>query len=158
MDLWIRVAAEIHEAIQAKYEEVMANPSWRGALDTSALGICTLAGIFEATLGDHKLSSESGARQGRSSAVRESNFPDVERTIQDLTVSRSEKARVELEAFGNTTVPGVNRLLTSLSLYDYRQTMSRESRLAMRRRIKLLIVRTGSPRSGSLLTRTISRT
>jgi hypothetical protein len=63
------------------------------ALDTSALaelGICTSADIFEATLGNHRVSSGSGSRLGRSSAVRRSNFLDVERTIQDLTVSRSE--------------------------------------------------------------------
>ncbi|KAM6514229.1 hypothetical protein FALCPG4_015386 [Fusarium falciforme] len=78
-------------------------------------------------------------------SVRKSDFPEVERTIQALTASRFERARVELEAFGKTTDQGVNRLLRSLSLYGYRQPMSRESRLTMRRKIKSLIIRYGIP-------------
>ncbi|KAM6514317.1 hypothetical protein FALCPG4_015467 [Fusarium falciforme] len=66
-------------------------------------------------------------------SVRKSDFP------------RFERARVELEAFGKTTDQGVNRLLRSLSLYGYRQPMSRESRLTMRRKIKSLIIRYGIP-------------
>ncbi|KAL8299186.1 hypothetical protein RB594_008452 [Gaeumannomyces avenae] len=78
-------------------------------------------------------------------SVRKSDFPDVESTIQALTAARLEKARVELEAFGKTTDAGVNRLLRSLSLYGYRQPMSRESRLTMRRKIKSFIIRYGIP-------------
>ncbi|KAM6513724.1 hypothetical protein FALCPG4_016094 [Fusarium falciforme] len=78
-------------------------------------------------------------------SVRKSDFPEVERTIQALTAPRFERARVELEAFGKTTDQGVNRLLRSLSLYGYRQPMSRESRLTMRRKIKSLIIRYGIP-------------
>ncbi|KAL8284658.1 hypothetical protein RB597_008496 [Gaeumannomyces tritici] len=78
-------------------------------------------------------------------SVRKSDFPDVESTIQMLTAARLEKARAELEAFGKTTDAGVNRLLRSLSLYGYRQPMSRESRLTMRRKIKSLIIRYGIP-------------
>jgi hypothetical protein len=55
-----------------------------------------------------------------------------------LTVARLENARVELEALGKTTDPGVNRLLRSLSLYGYRQPTSRESHLTMWRKIKAL--------------------
>ncbi|KAG6978077.1 hypothetical protein FocnCong_v021441 [Fusarium oxysporum f. sp. conglutinans] len=78
-------------------------------------------------------------------SMRRSDFPDVERTIQDLTASRLEKARGELEACGKTADPDVNRLLRNLSLYGYRQPMSRESRLTMRRKIKSLIIRYGIP-------------
>ncbi|KAK7422985.1 hypothetical protein QQX98_001275 [Neonectria punicea] len=74
-------------------------------------------------------------------STRKSDFPDVERIIQDLTVARLEKAGVELEALGKTTDAAVNQLLRSLSLYGYRQPISRESRLTMRRKIKSLIVR-----------------
>ncbi|EXM15900.1 hypothetical protein FOTG_15801 [Fusarium oxysporum f. sp. vasinfectum 25433] len=78
-------------------------------------------------------------------SMRRSDFPDVERTIQDLTASRLEKARGELEACGKTADPDVNRLLRNLSLYGYHQPMSRESRLTMRRKIKSLIIRYGIP-------------
>ncbi|KAH6981461.1 putative phosphatase regulatory subunit-domain-containing protein [Ilyonectria destructans] len=78
-------------------------------------------------------------------SVRKSDFSDVERTVQDLTAARLEKARVELEAFGKTTDPAVNRLLRSLWLYGYRQPMSRESRLAMRRKIKSFIPPSEAP-------------
>ncbi|EXL90209.1 hypothetical protein FOIG_16527 [Fusarium odoratissimum NRRL 54006] len=78
-------------------------------------------------------------------SMRRSDFPEVERTIQDLTASRLEKARGELEACGKTADPDVNRLLRNLSLYGYRQPMSRESRLTMRRKIKSLIIRYGIP-------------
>jgi hypothetical protein len=78
-------------------------------------------------------------------SMRRSDFPDVERTIQDLTASRLEKARGELEACGKTVDPDVNRLLRNLSLYGYRQPMSRESRLTMRQKIKSLIIRYGIP-------------
>ncbi|KAM6513433.1 hypothetical protein FALCPG4_015856 [Fusarium falciforme] len=64
-------------------------------------------------------------RRVRMASVRKSDFPDVERTIQMLTAARLERARVKLEAFEKTTDQGVNRLLRSLSLYGYRQPMSR---------------------------------
>ncbi|EJT68997.1 hypothetical protein GGTG_13394 [Gaeumannomyces tritici R3-111a-1] len=78
-------------------------------------------------------------------SVRKRDFPDVERAIQTLTAARLENARVELETSGKTTDHGVNRLLRNLSLYGYRQPMSRESRLTMRRKIKSLIIRYGIP-------------
>ena len=81
----------------------------------------------------------------RNRRVSKSDFPEVERTVQALTAPRLERARVELEAVGKTTDQGVNRLLRSLSLYGYRQPMSRESRLTMRRKIKSLIIRYGIP-------------
>uniref|UniRef100_A0A0D2Y8C6 ATP-dependent DNA helicase n=1 Tax=Fusarium oxysporum (strain Fo5176) TaxID=660025 RepID=A0A0D2Y8C6_FUSOF len=84
-------------------------------------------------------------RRVNMASMRRSDFPDVERTIQDLTASRLEKARGELEACGKTADPDVNRLLRNLSLYGYRQPMSRESRLTTRRKIKSLIIRYGIP-------------
>jgi hypothetical protein len=78
-------------------------------------------------------------------SLRRSDFPQVERTIRELTAARLDKARVELESSSKTADPAVNRLLRSLSLYGYRQPMSRESRLVMRRKIKSLIVRYGIP-------------
>ncbi|KAF2184190.1 hypothetical protein K469DRAFT_710096 [Zopfia rhizophila CBS 207.26] len=55
----------------------------------------------------------------------------VERIVRSLSLERLEVARVELE------------LLRSLSLYRFRQPMSRESRLSMRRKIKSLIIQYG---------------
>lgn len=78
-------------------------------------------------------------------SVQKSDFADIERTIQGLAAARLDKAKIELETFGKTTDAGVNRLLRSLSLYGYSQPMSRESRLAMRRKIKSLIIRYGIP-------------
>jgi hypothetical protein len=78
-------------------------------------------------------------------SMRKSDFPHVERTIQELTAERLDRARMELESSSKTTDAAVNRLLRSLSLYGYRQPMSGESRLAMRRKIKSLIVRYGIP-------------
>lgn len=78
-------------------------------------------------------------------SVRKKDFPEVERIVRSLTVPRLEKAEAELEASGKTADEGVNQLLRSLSLYGYRQPMSRESRLTMRRKIKSLIVRYGIP-------------
>jgi hypothetical protein len=66
-----------------------------------------------------------------------------------LTVARLENARVELEALGKTTDPGVNRLLRSLSLYGYRQPTSRESHLTMRRKIKALCLHRLTSGAGS---------
>ncbi|EMT69198.1 hypothetical protein FOC4_g10000459 [Fusarium odoratissimum] len=69
-------------------------------------------------------------------SIRKSDFPQVEHTIKELTAARLEKASIELESSGKTADPAVNQLLRSLSLYGYRQPMSRESRLTMRRKIK----------------------
>jgi hypothetical protein len=78
-------------------------------------------------------------------SVRKKDFPDVERIVRSLTAVRLENARAELEASGKTTDKDVNQLLRSLSLYGYRQPMSRESRSKMRRKIKSLIIRYGIP-------------
>uniref|UniRef100_A0A0D2YIM1 Helitron helicase-like domain-containing protein n=1 Tax=Fusarium oxysporum (strain Fo5176) TaxID=660025 RepID=A0A0D2YIM1_FUSOF len=69
-------------------------------------------------------------------SIRNSDFSQVEHTIKELTAARLEKASIELESSGKTADPAVNQLLRSLSLYGYRQPMSRESRLTMRRKIK----------------------
>ena len=78
-------------------------------------------------------------------SVTRKNFQKVERIVQSLTVDRLAVARAELERSGKTTDGGVNELLRSLSLYGYRQPMSRELRLSMRHKIQALIVRFGVP-------------
>ncbi|PVH90422.1 hypothetical protein DM02DRAFT_547821, partial [Periconia macrospinosa] len=78
-------------------------------------------------------------------SVRKKDFPEVESIVRSLTAARLENAKVELEASGKTTDKEVNQLLRNLSLYGYRQPMSRESRLTMRRKIKSLIIRYGIP-------------
>lgn len=78
-------------------------------------------------------------------SVRKKDFPEVERIVRSLNAARLENAKAELEACGKTTDKEVNQLLRSLSLYGYRQPMSRENRLTMRRKIKSLIVRYGIP-------------
>jgi len=78
-------------------------------------------------------------------SVTRKNFPDVERIVRMLSAQRLEAAMVELKESGKTTDKEVNKLLRSLSLYGFRQPMSRESRLSMRRKIKALIVRYGIP-------------
>jgi hypothetical protein len=78
-------------------------------------------------------------------SVTRKNFPEVERIVRSLSAERLEAAKVELEAAGKTGDEGVNQLLKSLSLYGFRQPMSRESRLSMRRKIKSEIIRDGIP-------------
>jgi hypothetical protein len=78
-------------------------------------------------------------------SVTKKEFPEVERVVQSLSVHRLEKARDELQASGKTSDADVNQLLRSLSLYGFRQPMSRELRLAMRRKIKSFIIREGIP-------------
>ena len=78
-------------------------------------------------------------------SVTRKNFPEIERIVRSLSTERLEAAKIELEASGKTTDKGVKQLLQSLSLYGYRQPMSRENRLSMRRKIKSLIIRYGIP-------------
>ncbi|KAJ3530216.1 hypothetical protein NM208_g9424 [Fusarium decemcellulare] len=78
-------------------------------------------------------------------SVTRSNFPDVERIVHSLSTERLEVAKVELEEAGKTADESVNQLLKSLSLYGFRQPMSRESRLSLRRKIKSAIIRDGIP-------------
>ncbi|KAL8367267.1 hypothetical protein RB599_010317, partial [Gaeumannomyces hyphopodioides] len=78
-------------------------------------------------------------------SVTRKNFPRVERIIRSLSAERLEAARVELEASGKSSDEGIKELLKSLSLYGFRQPMSRENRLSMRRKIKSLIIRYGIP-------------
>lgn len=77
-------------------------------------------------------------------SVTKRNFPDVERIMQSLGTKRLGAARRQLEASGKTTDEDVNQLLRSLSLYGYRQPMSRELRLSMQQKIKSLIIRHGT--------------
>jgi hypothetical protein len=76
-------------------------------------------------------------------SVTKKDFPEVERVVQSLSVQRLQKAREELEASGKTSDRDVNKLLRSLSLYGFRQPMSRELRLSMRRKIKSYIIMEG---------------
>ncbi len=78
-------------------------------------------------------------------SVSRREFPRVEQIVHSLTTERLEKAKAELEKSAKTIDEGVNQLLRSLSLYGYRQPMSRESRMSMRRKIKSLIIRYGIP-------------
>lgn len=78
-------------------------------------------------------------------SVTRKNFSEVERVVRSLSAERLEKAKEDLEVSGKTTDEGVNKLLRRLSLYGFRQPMSREHRLSMRRKIKSLIIRYGIP-------------
>lgn len=78
-------------------------------------------------------------------SVTRRSFADVERIVSLLSVEWMEAARTELESSGKTKDRDVNKLLRSLSLYGFRQPMSREYRLSMRRKIKSLIIRYGVP-------------
>jgi hypothetical protein len=69
----------------------------------------------------------------------------VERTIRTLMATKLQRAKVELEAFGKSAEPDVNRMLGSLALYGHRQPISRESRPTMRRKIKSPTIRCGIP-------------
>jgi hypothetical protein len=85
---------------------------------------------------NHKVSMMSATRK---------DFPEVQRVVESLSRCDLEKARDELQASGKTSDGAINRLLRSLSLYGFRQPMSRELRLSMRRKIKSLIVKDGIP-------------
>ncbi|KAM6504652.1 hypothetical protein FSOLCH5_015387 [Fusarium solani] len=78
-------------------------------------------------------------------SVTRKNFRKVERIVRSLTADRLAAARAELGSSGRTTDEGVKELLRSLSLYGFRQPMSRELRLSMRHKIQALIVRYGVP-------------
>lgn len=78
-------------------------------------------------------------------SVKRENFAKVEGIVRCLSAERLEAAKVELETSGKTSKGDVNKLLRSLSLYGFRQPMSREVRLSMRRKIKSLIIRHGVP-------------
>ncbi|XP_044717277.1 PIF1 protein [Hirsutella rhossiliensis] len=89
-------------------------------------------------------------RQASMLGVARKNFARVEGLLKSLTAQRLEAARAELEATGKTSDDGVKELLRSLSVFGYRQPMSRESRLSMRKKILSLIVSkvtaSGAPR------------
>lgn len=78
-------------------------------------------------------------------SVTRKNFPEVERLLRSLSPEQLDAAKIELEASGKSTNEAVNHLLKSLSIYGFRQSMSRESRLSMRRNILSLIIRHGIP-------------
>lgn len=78
-------------------------------------------------------------------SVRRKHFRTVERIVQLLTPMRLAAAREELERCGKTSDADVKELLRSLSLFGYRQPMSREIRLSMRHKILALLIRYGVP-------------
>jgi hypothetical protein len=78
-------------------------------------------------------------------SVRRTDFPEVERIIQSLTLDRLAEVQKELEAGGSTRDEDIKKLLRHISYFGYKQAMSQESRLAMRRKIKALIIRYGIP-------------
>lgn len=78
-------------------------------------------------------------------SVKRQDFAELEGIVGRLSTERLERARVDLEMSGKTSDADVNKLLRSLSLYGFRQPMSREARLSMRRKIKSLIIRHGVP-------------
>ncbi|KAJ6436517.1 TPR domain-containing protein [Purpureocillium lavendulum] len=78
-------------------------------------------------------------------SVAKKNFAKVQRIVQSLTVDRLVAAKSELEETGKTSDVDVKELLKSLSLYGYRQPMSREARMSMRHKILALIIRYGVP-------------
>ena len=78
-------------------------------------------------------------------SVSRKNFPNIERIVQSLSMDRINRATTELQSSGKTTDKEVNQLLQNLSLYGFRQPMSRERRLSARRKIKSMIIRRGIP-------------
>lgn len=78
-------------------------------------------------------------------SVSRKDFPSVERIVHSLSRERLGLAQRELELSGQTADEGIKELLKSLSLYGFRQPMSREHRLSLRRKIKSLIIRYGVP-------------
>ncbi|RSL82055.1 hypothetical protein CDV31_016968, partial [Fusarium ambrosium] len=64
-------------------------------------------------------------------SVRRTDFPEVERIIQSLTLDRLAEVQKELEAGGSTPDEDVKKLLRHISYFGYKQAMSQESRLAM---------------------------
>ncbi|KAL6353693.1 hypothetical protein LRP88_13006 [Fusarium phalaenopsidis] len=78
-------------------------------------------------------------------SVSRKDFPSVERIVHSLSRERLGLAQQELEISDQTADEGIKELLKSLSLYGFRQPMSREHRLSLRRKIKSLIIRYGIP-------------
>ncbi|KAI8676065.1 ATP-dependent DNA helicase [Fusarium keratoplasticum] len=78
-------------------------------------------------------------------SVSRKEFPAVERIVRSLSRERLELAQRELELSDQTADEGIKELLRSISLYGFRQPMSREHRLSLRRKIKSLIIRYGIP-------------
>ena len=89
---------------------------------------------------------EVRSRNGRvSMGSVKKDFGEVERIVRTLSPERLDAAKAQLEALGKTTDDDVKTLLRNLSLYGYRQPMSRENRLSLRRKCKSIIVRRGMP-------------
>lgn len=77
--------------------------------------------------------------------VMRKSFRKVKPIVRSLSAERLEAAKIELKSSGKTADDGVKEPLRSLSLYGFRQPMSRELRLSMRRKIKSLIIQHGVP-------------
>ncbi|EXM13396.1 hypothetical protein FOTG_18153 [Fusarium oxysporum f. sp. vasinfectum 25433] len=91
------------------------------------------------------LSVRSRNRRVSMLSVTRKDFRKIERIVRSLSADRLAAARIELENSGKTSDEGVKELLRSLSLYGFRQPMSRENRLSMRRKIQSLVLRHGVP-------------
>ncbi|RKK15427.1 hypothetical protein BFJ67_g17959, partial [Fusarium oxysporum f. sp. cepae] len=91
------------------------------------------------------LSVRSRNRRVSMLSVTRKDFRKIECIVRSLSADRLAAARIELENSGKTSDEGVKELLRSLSLYGFRQPMSRENRLSMRRKIQSLVLRHGVP-------------
>jgi hypothetical protein len=77
--------------------------------------------------------------------VSRRNFRKLERVVGSLSKSRLDAATRELQENERTTDEDIQELLKGISLYGFRQPMSREQRLSSRRKIKSLIFLDGMP-------------
>ena len=59
-------------------------------------------------------------------SVKKKIFSKVERIVRLLSIERLERAKEHLKVSRKTSNEGINQLLRSLSLYGFRQLMSRE--------------------------------
>jgi hypothetical protein len=78
-------------------------------------------------------------------SVSRRNFRKLERVVGSLSKSRLDAATRELQENERTTDEDIQELLKGISLYGFRQPMSREQRLSSRRKIKSLIFLDGMP-------------
>ncbi|KID83958.1 arrestin domain-containing protein [Metarhizium guizhouense ARSEF 977] len=78
-------------------------------------------------------------------SVSRRNFCKIERVVGSLSKSRLDAATRELQENDRTSDEDIQELLKGISLYGFRQPMSRELRLCSRRKIKSLIFLDGMP-------------
>ena len=78
-------------------------------------------------------------------SVKRRDFGRLAGAVRSLSPEKLERARQELEALGKTTDEDAKLVLRHLTSFGYRQPMSRESRMILRKKIKSLIIRYGLP-------------